>query len=170
GPAIGFLQETLRWWDQWLKDVDTGVLAEPDLRAWITASERPATYIEERSGRWAGVDWPARSGAHTLSRPLAAGDDTAEVIVDSPWNTGQDAGRYFPFGNTADLPPDQRAEDGRSVCIDFPVDSPTDLLGRVQVRLRLASSRPRANVIDRKSTRLNSSHVSISYAVFCLKK
>ena len=24
--------------------------------------------------------------------------------------------------------------------------------------------------IDRKSTRLNSSHVSISYAVFCLKK
>src|SRR5699024_12151321 len=27
-----------------------------------------------------------------------------------------------------------------------------------------------AGLIDRKSTRLNSSHVSISYAVFCLKK
>src|SRR5699024_12002120 len=27
-----------------------------------------------------------------------------------------------------------------------------------------------AGFIDRKSTRLNSSHVSISYAVFCLKK
>src|SRR5699024_12273796 len=26
------------------------------------------------------------------------------------------------------------------------------------------------DIIDRKSTRLNSSHVSISYAVFCLKK
>src|SRR5438067_4783458 len=26
------------------------------------------------------------------------------------------------------------------------------------------------HVVDRKSTRLNSSHVSISYAVFCLKK
>src|SRR5699024_11722228 len=26
------------------------------------------------------------------------------------------------------------------------------------------------NALDRKSTRLNSSHVSISYAVFCLKK
>src|SRR5690625_6452531 len=26
------------------------------------------------------------------------------------------------------------------------------------------------DVIDRKSTRLNSSHVAISYAVFCLKK
>src|SRR5438067_3882380 len=27
-----------------------------------------------------------------------------------------------------------------------------------------------ASALDRKSTRLNSSHVSISYAVFCLKK
>src|SRR5437773_5022075 len=26
------------------------------------------------------------------------------------------------------------------------------------------------NLIDRKSTRLNSSHITISYAVFCLKK
>src|SRR5207249_7995443 len=30
--------------------------------------------------------------------------------------------------------------------------------------------KPRPYTADRKSTRLNSSHVSISYAVFCLKK
>src|SRR3712207_8531707 len=29
---------------------------------------------------------------------------------------------------------------------------------------------PDGNTIDRKSTRLNSSHANISYAVFCLKK
>src|SRR5699024_11299495 len=40
----------------------------------------------------------------------------------------------------------------RTLCGDFPVFSHT----------------PRRE--DRKSTRLNSSHVSISYAVFCLKK
>src|SRR5437868_15054734 len=34
----------------------------------------------------------------------------------------------------------------------------------------LGSSRRSASSVDRKSTRLNSSHVSISYAVFCLKK
>src|SRR5260221_6074650 len=33
-----------------------------------------------------------------------------------------------------------------------------------------AKSRPCATHIDRKSTRLNSSHTVISYAVFCLKK
>src|SRR5437868_2660257 len=37
---------------------------------------------------------------------------------------------------------------------------------------RVVTMREDANIaaIDRKSTRLNSSHVSISYAVFCLKK
>src|SRR5690554_7355667 len=35
-------------------------------------------------------------------------------------------------------------------------------------RIRLATCRGR--LLDRKSTRLNSSHVRISYAVFCLKK
>src|SRR5207249_12184384 len=33
-----------------------------------------------------------------------------------------------------------------------------------------ASSTSKLTLRDRKSTRLNSSHVSISYAVFCLKK
>src|SRR5436309_3647603 len=33
-----------------------------------------------------------------------------------------------------------------------------------------ACSRPDLSSKDRKSTRLNSSHVKISYAVFCLKK
>src|SRR2546430_8288067 len=32
------------------------------------------------------------------------------------------------------------------------------------------ASPPRAEPVDRKSTRLNSSHSQISYAVFCLKK
>src|SRR5690625_6957707 len=32
------------------------------------------------------------------------------------------------------------------------------------------ASMPVMSMLDRKSTRLNSSHVAISYAVFCLKK
>ena len=32
GPAIGFLQEALRWWDQWLKGIDTGIMDEPRYR------------------------------------------------------------------------------------------------------------------------------------------
>jgi len=43
-PQIGFLQEILRWWDYWLKGVDTGVMDEPMLRAWMTESVIPATH------------------------------------------------------------------------------------------------------------------------------
>src|SRR6201999_4627998 len=43
-------------------------------------------------------------------------------------------------------------------------DKPTPLSPRPSFSGRLRSSR------DRKSTRLNSSHLGISYAVFCLKK
>src|SRR5699024_12448551 len=40
-----------------------------------------------------------------------------------------------------------------------------------ELHVRLLNSTPTFfPLIDRKSTRLNSSHVSISYAVFCLKK
>src|SRR5438128_9151309 len=46
--------------------------------------------------------------------------------------------------------------------------------GRPALRLGTTGDRPgvhaRADGRDRKSTRLNSSHGSISYAVFCLKK
>src|SRR5437868_12665346 len=43
-------------------------------------------------------------------------------------------------------------------------------LGEPQLQRRGALDHHRRAAEDRKSTRLNSSHVSISYAVFCLKK
>src|SRR3712207_7226463 len=48
-----------------------------------------------------------------------------------------------------------------------------DAVGRhadVAVPARLEGRVPRLGEEDRKSTRLNSSHANISYAVFCLKK
>src|SRR3712207_7445248 len=43
--------------------------------------------------------------------------------------------------------------------------------GDREARRRPRPHRPRAELLeDRKSTRLNSSHANISYAVFCLKK
>src|SRR5699024_12633157 len=50
--------------------------------------------------------------------------------------------------------------------IDIPEDKPS----KPSIKL-IAFVIPTIHItVDRKSTRLNSSHVSISYAVFCLKK
>src|SRR5256885_8810110 len=42
--------------------------------------------------------------------------------------------------------------------------------GQYDVRLKRVTADSTSDLVDRKSTRLNSSHLVISYAVFCLKK
>src|SRR3712207_8616598 len=61
---------------------------------------------------------------------------------------------------------------GQTACVYVFVD------GNVPTRARASTRGPRSPALgaagayglDRKSTRLNSSHANISYAVFCLKK
>src|SRR5439155_16408595 len=53
----------------------------------------------------------------------------------------------------------------------FRSPSHVDLAGRAPIGREIDQDRPSLCAgLDRKSTRLNSSHVAISYAVFCLKK
>lgn len=145
GPAIGFLQETLRWWDHHLKGVDTGVMAEPKLRSWISESHPPATVYEELPGGWTGEPaWPSPNVT-----PLSYALQGSPVIVDSPQHTGLDAGRFFPFGNDADLPPDQRDEDAKSACFEFEVPARVRVLGRPKVTLRLRVDVPHGQAIAR---------------------
>src|SRR3712207_7653915 len=58
--------------------------------------------------------------------------------------------------------------DGARVDVDVHLESaPVSHAGDLQVQLHQLDLLPER---DRKSTRLNSSHANISYAVFCLKK
>lgn len=164
GPAIGFLQETLRWWDRWLKEPGPredvpdkpDVMSEPLLRSWISESHPPATTYPELPGRWVGDDaWPSPSIQLTpygLDSALRATAPTLDGVlpVVSPQHTGIDAGRYFPFGNNGDLPPDQREEDGRSLCLDSaPLEERVEILGRPRARFRVRCDAARGQVIAR---------------------
>ncbi|MET9437719.1 CocE/NonD family hydrolase [Streptomyces sp. NPDC006551] len=148
GPAIGFLQETLRWWDHHLKGARNDVMAEPLLRSWISESHPPATVYEELPGRW--VADPAWPSPHVT--PVTYAFQGEPVLVDSPQRTGLDAGRFLPFGDDADLPPDQRAEDAHSACFDFAVPEdggPVEILGRPRVSLSLRPAAATGQVIAR---------------------
>src|SRR3712207_7425463 len=52
----------------------------------------------------------------------------------------------------------------------FPRDVLPGKVVRVIVAFTIFTAAYVAEIVDRKSTRLNSSHANISYAVFCLKK
>ena len=54
--------------------------------------------------------------------------------------------------------------------IATPVNPDFVMYSVAQIRFIAASELPLSDDLDRKSTRLNSSHLGISYAVFCLKK
>ncbi|MFF3452132.1 CocE/NonD family hydrolase [Streptomyces sp. NPDC002667] len=145
GPAIGFLQETLRWWDHWLKDRETDALSVPLLRSYVMDAHPPATVYPRVPGHWVGERaWPSPSVT-----PVAYALQGTPVPVRSPQHTGVDAGRPFPFGDDADLPPDQREEDARSACFEFEVTEETWVLGHPRVSLRLTSAAPRGQVIAR---------------------
>ena len=149
GPAIGFLQECLRWWDHWLKGRDTGIMDEPMLRVWMQDAVPPRPFYEERPGRWiAEAAWPSpnvRGRSYALGvRRLenARGRETAELRIASPQVTGADAGRWGVFALPGDLPPDQRIEDGRSLCFDSePLKERLEILGRPILVVELISDR-----------------------------
>ncbi len=162
GPAIGFLQECVRWWDYWLKGRDTGIMDEPRLRVWMQDEIEPRPFYTERPGRWvAEPSWPS---PHLQPRRYVLGegalDDAgspdapavAEARLDyvGSQETGIDAGVWCPYGLPMDLPSDQRAEDGRSLSFtSAPLTAPMEILGFPEVTLSVAVDRPRALVAVR---------------------
>ncbi len=67
--------------------------------------------------------------------------------------TGMDGGAWCADGHSDDLPLDQRADDGRSLCFDSPpLDEPLEILGHAQADLD-AGQRPPAGARQRAPVR-----------------
>jgi hypothetical protein len=148
-PAIGFLQEALRWWDRWLKGAETGVETDPAYRAYVMDSVRPARWHPERPGRWvAEQEWPSPNIKTEAIDLIPAGGKPA--IVASPQSCGLAGGEYFPFTFGPELPGDQRPDDALSTCFDQPELTETiDIVGAPEVQVTLSSDRPQANIAVR---------------------
>jgi putative CocE/NonD family hydrolase len=151
GPAIGFLQEALRWWDRWLKGVENGIMDEPAYRVWLQDGAPPAAQYATRPGRWvAEAGWPSpRIRPLTLrlgpGRLAAEPQPAARLLLRSPQTTGLGGGDWCPYGLGGELPVDQRPDDGRSLVFDGAVlAEPLEILGAPVLTLELASDRPNA--------------------------
>tara|TARA_R110000751_G_scaffold62237_3_gene128545 strand:- start:1422 stop:3437 length:2016 start_codon:yes stop_codon:yes gene_type:complete len=161
-PRIGFLQEALRWWDRWLKGIDTGVEDDPDYRAYVMDGVRPATWYTDRPGRWVTQDG-AVAGRETMheepvmNRNFWLGDgvlstdiDVADTTVQSPAHTGADAGEYCAIWLGPEMPGDQRRDDGLSATwTSSPLDSDMDILGAPAIEMMLRSDAPQAQIAVR---------------------
>ena len=159
GPAIGFLQECLRWWDHWLKGRDTGIMAEPMLRAYMGEDVPAASHYAHCPGRWvAESTWPSpRIEIRSLHLNRSGLGETAEseraLLHRSPQSVGLAAGEWCPYGTGgegAEFPGDQRIDDARSLVFDGPVlEAPLEILGAPEAVLALSVDRPLALVCVR---------------------
>lgn len=151
GPQIGFLQECLRWWDKWLKGIETGVMEGPMLRAWIQDSVPPQTDYSIRPGFWVGESkWPVQERRpihYHLSEQQLVEQSHSEGVLEVPsvQQHGLYAGVWCPFGQRGDLPADQRLENGMSVnFLAPPASEPVDILGHPTFTVELSSDQPNA--------------------------
>lgn len=166
GPAIGFLQEALRWWDYWLKGKETGIMDEPAFRAWAQDSVPPHSSYRQRPGRWISEPtWPSPNiqEAHCpftrnlIQRPTDENlpeerRGRQEQVMQSPLSVGLSAGKWCSYAAAPDLPGDQREEDGGSIVFSSaPLEYAMEIAGRPIVELELSVDKPQAMVAVRLS-------------------
>jgi predicted acyl esterase len=161
GPAVGFLQECLRWWDHYLKGEDRGIERDPDLRVWIQDYETPQPHFLERRGRWISF---SRRVLRNLKRRRFYGEGRSLVpklsrrrlsplFSSSPQTTGLRAQEWCPYGQgrvSAESAGDQREDDGLSLCMDSdPLASVVNIVGEGRVKLRIAANQTQALIAVR---------------------
>ncbi|MBL8702757.1 MAG: CocE/NonD family hydrolase [Alphaproteobacteria bacterium] len=156
GPAVGFLQDAVRWWNHWLRGQDTGIMNGPMLRAYMQDYVPPRAYLPSVAGRWIGESaWPSANvtpqrwflNAGRLERNAGR---AAGLSIRSPLDTGLFAGRWCGHGLGPDLPTDQRAEDAGSLVFDSDLFAErVELLGAPVVELELSADKPQAMIAVR---------------------
>ena len=145
GPAIGFQQLALQWWDHWLKGEGESVPQWPRLRLWRRQFDPPVDRLRQRNGDWIQFD----DTDHEQERALFIGNgslsqkrvtDTKGVHIPSSGVHGMAAGDTGYFGRVGGLPLDQATEDAESLCFDAqPLELALDIVGRVRIELDISS-------------------------------
>ncbi len=157
GDTIDFLQETVRWWDRWLKGIENGIEKEPRLRVWMQHSVSPL--LPKRPGRWVAETSYPSPGVSAKRFFLKPGlidvdnqvpDYMPELTIQSPLSVGLFAGKWCSYAAATDLPSDQREEDGGALVFDTPpLEEDIEILGAPELKIRLSSSKPVAMLAAR---------------------
>ncbi len=156
-PGIEWRHEAVRWFDHWLKGIDTGILEEPRFAVYVRNWHPPGPYLAHAPGAWRWEDgWPiARireqvlhpQPNHTLAAvPPAAATHRLRYLP----AVGIEAGG--PVMWWGDVAHDQRPSDAFSLVYDSePLAEDLEILGLPRATLAVAADATRANWFARLS-------------------
>ena len=156
-PQIEWRHEAVRWFDQWLKGEDTGILKEPAFAVYVRNYHPPDPDLDQVHGYWRWEDgWPIERienhswyahADHSLSTE-PAGNATHSMTY-KPSIGLEGGGPTMWWGSIA---PDQQPMDEYSLVYDSEIlDAPLEILGRPIARLRVSANATRANWVVRVS-------------------
>jgi putative CocE/NonD family hydrolase len=163
GPRIDWEHEALRWWDYWLKGINTGVMDEPPVTLFVREYSTPQTFIPVDSGSFRDEnEWPSARAQD--SRLYLAGDsrlteqppsdtrrsesDDLSYIPEAGVSVGKQGGG--PFRYNCLMPLDQRADESHSIVYSTDTLPRTIyVVGRPRVMLFVSSNQPVAHILVR---------------------
>jgi putative CocE/NonD family hydrolase len=156
-PAIEWRHEAVRWFDHWLRGIDTGILDEPAFAVYVRDRYPPDPGLKSIPGHWRWeAGWPLERGRQKVLYAHAdhglagsAGEiDTHRLKYRA--SIGLEGGGAVMWWGY--VTPDQQPMDDHSLVYDSePLAEPLEILGFPRALLRVSTDATRANWVVRIS-------------------
>jgi putative CocE/NonD family hydrolase len=148
-PRINHLHEMARWWAQWLRGEETGIMDEPQIALYVNHGAPPDPFLPTMPGAWRYEPrWPPeRARDHTfylgengtLRAEPQAGDTSDQFRYQA--TVGLTGGFLCPLWPPYGMSRDQALDEARSLCYTTPpLEQPLELLGFAKAILHVAST------------------------------
>jgi putative CocE/NonD family hydrolase len=157
GPGMEWRHEAIRWFDQFLKGEDTGILDEPRFAVFVRDWHPPGPHLENAPGKWRYEDgWPIARIRERILHPQPNHTLAAETPAAATHQLGYIPSAGFEAGGPVmwwgDVAHDQRGTDAFSLVYDSgPLEADLEILGFPRAILTVAANATRANWIARLS-------------------
>jgi uncharacterized protein len=146
GPGLEWVGEEVRWWEHWLKGIDTGIMNEPMFRVYVSDKTAVEVYPQDTPGRWVAEEvWPSPRiqssvfylNADGLSEKPGA---QAQLHYRGDKIVGTLRGEPDAFFFPTDLPQEQTPDDKLSLTFDSaPLSADIDVVGNPSLNVRVSA-------------------------------
>jgi len=150
GPNYEWRAKAVRWWDMWLKGVDTGIMNEPRFMVFVRDGDPPLTVADVPEGHvspgeWRCGDWPVKGIEMRRFYP-----DSNHYLIDSvpeksvgntlPYIAGSGIGIHTWWG---EMTSDMAGDDEAGLVYDSaPLAEPVEIIGSPVVHLKVSADAP----------------------------